>query len=239
MQRSGVCSIDMDAAKNVTASFALLATPDGTPDVFHFVDQTGVAAGVVVTSNMVTISGINIPTTVSVTGGAYSIGCGSSYVTADGSITNGQTVCVRQAASMSPGATTNTGLTVGGVSDTFSVTTADSTPDAFQFVDQTGITPGAVVTSNEVTISGSQCPDNSFSHRRRLLDWLRIRLCDGRRHHLKWSRVCVRQSASRAQHHNQYRADSWRRIGYVQHYHCRHYRYHSSKDHRGTVRHQH
>ena len=42
---------------------------DTTPDAFSFADQTDVALSTVVTSNEITVSGINASTPISVTGG--------------------------------------------------------------------------------------------------------------------------------------------------------------------------
>jgi hypothetical protein len=96
---------------------------DGTPDAFTFIDQTNVAPGAVVVSDPVLITGINGPTAVSVEGGEYSVNCTGQYTATAGMLNNNDSVCVRQTASSIHGATTNTTLTVGGVSDVFSGTT--------------------------------------------------------------------------------------------------------------------
>ena len=96
---------------------------DGTPDVFTFVDAASVSVASTVTSAPVTIAGINVPVSVSVTGGAYSVGCSSTYVTAPGSVSGNQTICVRHTSAATNSSTTNTTLTVGGVTDTFVSTT--------------------------------------------------------------------------------------------------------------------
>jgi hypothetical protein len=96
---------------------------DGTPDAFTFVDAANVSLSSTVTSAPVTIAGINVPVTVSITGGAYSVGCSSTYVTAPGSVSGNQTICVRHTSAATNGAQTSTTLTVGGVSDSFLSTT--------------------------------------------------------------------------------------------------------------------
>lgn len=102
------------------------ATPrtETTPSAFKFVDQTDVAAGAQMTSTAVTITGINAPARVTVTGGSHSVGCTADYVTAAGTINNNQTMCVRHTVLESANTGTDTTLTVGGVSDTFTSTTA-------------------------------------------------------------------------------------------------------------------
>ena len=129
-----------DPAPQVTRSF-VVGTLDTTPNVFTFVDQTNIAPGSVVTSNTVTIAGIDSPAPITVTGGAYSIGCTTTFVAAAATITNGQTVCVRHTAPFGLSATTNTTLTVGGVSDTFSSTTV-ATLDPAGDADSDGIPNG-------------------------------------------------------------------------------------------------
>ena len=108
---------------------ATTLTADLTPNPFTFNPVAGVALNSVQTSNTVTISGINSPAPISVVGGEYSIGCAPAFFTsAVGTITNGQTVCVRQTASSASATLTNATLTVGGVIGTFSATTlADPT----------------------------------------------------------------------------------------------------------------
>ena len=134
---------------------------DTTPDPFYFIDQTGVALAVVVTSNTITVNGINASTSISVTGGKYSRN-GGAFTAASGKVYNGDTVRVRQTASSSYSTTTNTVLTIGGVKDTFSVTTqagsADTTPDAFGFTAQTDVALNTAVTSNAATITGIDAP---------------------------------------------------------------------------------
>ncbi len=96
--------------------------PDGTPDAFTFVDQTYVARNALTESAAITVAGINIATAISVTGGEYQIN-GGAWTTTAGTVTNGQTVKVRHTSSAGDSTATNTALTIGGVSDTFTSTT--------------------------------------------------------------------------------------------------------------------
>ena len=131
---------------------------DTTPDPFTFTDVTGVALSTLIVSNTVTITGINAASPISVTGGEYSIGCSGTFTAVAGTITNSQTVCVRHTSSGTPATATNTTLTVGGVSDTFTSTTAplgvDTTPDPFTFTDVTGVALSTLIVSNTVTVTG-------------------------------------------------------------------------------------
>ncbi|MBO0611373.1 cellulase family glycosylhydrolase [Thiothrix fructosivorans] len=132
-------------------------TPDTTPDPFVFTDQTGVNRSTLLTSNAITISGIDAAAPITVTGGEYSIN-GGAYTSATGTISNSDTVQVRHTSSANYATVTNTVLTVGGISDVFSSTTLadtnDTTPAPFIFVDKTGVNLAALIESNAVTISG-------------------------------------------------------------------------------------
>ncbi|MGH8531009.1 MAG: DUF4394 domain-containing protein [Nevskiales bacterium] len=133
-------------------------TADTQPDAFTFVDQPNVAQNTVRTSNAVTISGIGTAAPVTVTGGTYSVGCTATFVSTAGTITNGQTVCVRHTSAAAASTAVDTVLTVGGVSDTFTSTTGDSTPDAFTFTDRTNVGQNMPQVSNTVTITGISAP---------------------------------------------------------------------------------
>jgi hypothetical protein len=93
-----------------------------TPDQFTFTDQTGAALSTVITSNTITVSGITSTTPISITGGTYSIN-GGPYTSADGTVNPEDAVTVQQTSSESHSTTTDATLTIGGISDTFSVTT--------------------------------------------------------------------------------------------------------------------
>ena len=113
------------AGNSAPSNVATVTVPgaDETPDAFSFAAQSNVARSALVTSNTVTVGGINVPATVSVTGGDYSIGCTGSFTAATGSITAGQTVCVRHQSAAAASSQTTTTLTVGGVSASFVSTT--------------------------------------------------------------------------------------------------------------------
>lgn len=102
--------------------YAALLEPDITPNLFSFTDRTGVALNTLVESNVITVTGIEYPSPISITGGEYSIS-GDAYTSVAGYVNNLATVRVRQTSSSSYSTTTNATLTIGGVSDTFSVKT--------------------------------------------------------------------------------------------------------------------
>jgi NAD-dependent dihydropyrimidine dehydrogenase PreA subunit len=59
------------------------------------IDQTGVALNTVITSNAITVAGINTAASISITGGAYAIN-GGAYTGESGTVSNGETVTVQQ-----------------------------------------------------------------------------------------------------------------------------------------------
>ena len=106
----------------------IVTPPDTTPNVFAFTDQADVAPSSPITSAPVTITGIDAPAAISVSGGTYSIGCTTTYVAAAATVAQGQQVCVRHTSAATASTKTDTTLSVGGVSDTFSSTTGASLP---------------------------------------------------------------------------------------------------------------
>lgn len=133
---------------------------DTTPAAFTITPQTNVALGAQSTSAPITVTGINSPAPISVsgTGGTYSIN-GGTFNSAAGTVTNGQTVTVRHNASATNSTVTTTNLTIGGVTAPFITITAapvgaDATPAAFSFTPQTGAGVSTARTSLPVTITG-------------------------------------------------------------------------------------
>lgn len=132
--------------------------PDTTPDAFSFPNdpQSSVALSTLFLSGNFTVAGINTATPISVTGGEYSIN-GGAFVTAGGTVNNGQAIQVRHTSSAATSTLTTTTLDIGGVTADFRSTTEadDTTPDAFGFVTQTDVTRGGSVASNSIMPSGT------------------------------------------------------------------------------------
>lgn len=136
---------------------------DTVPDAFSFTDVTGAATSTQFTSNTITLSGMTpgVNVTATVTGSPQqSLDGGGFFTSSSFNVQNGTTIALRKTSSASNSATLNMTLTIGGVSDTWSITTvaADTTPDAFSFTDVTGVTRSTVQTSFPITISGVNSP---------------------------------------------------------------------------------
>ncbi|MBI5584163.1 MAG: LamG domain-containing protein, partial [Deltaproteobacteria bacterium] len=114
---------------------------DLAPDAFAFTDVTGAALSTPFTSNVITVAGLGAHAPISITGGQYSIN-GGAPTGAMGTVANGNTVTVQQTSAATFSTTTNVLLTIGTVSDTFSVTTANQAPTV------TGITPSNGLNNN-------------------------------------------------------------------------------------------
>lgn len=130
-------------------------TPNTTPNAFSFTDATGVNLSTVTASNAITVAGIEAATSFTVTGGTAEKNTSGTWA-ASGTVANGDTVKVRGTSSASYETAVNVVLTIGGVSDTFTITTkiADTTPASFSFVDKTNIELSTLTESAAITVSG-------------------------------------------------------------------------------------
>jgi hypothetical protein len=108
-----------------------ITVADTTPDQFAFVDQSDVARFDIITSAPVTVTGIDTPAAITVSGGTYDINASGSFTASAGTVNNGDTVRARQTSSASYSTAVNTLITIGGVSDTFTSTTV-AAPAALQ-----------------------------------------------------------------------------------------------------------
>ncbi len=111
-----------------TASFVSTTSADKTPDEFSFNAVTGIELSTQLTSNSVTINGLGTEVDISVSGGEYSIGCTDNFTAANGTINNGDSVCVRHTSSSSYSSTIETQLSVGRGSASFRSTTKNEPP---------------------------------------------------------------------------------------------------------------
>ena len=138
-----------DRMARAGAADSVVPPPDTTPDLFSFTDLTNAALSTLFTSNAVTINGIASPAPISVMGGQYSVGVGA-FTSAPGFVSNADSVRVQQTSAATSLTATNTILNVGGVADTFTVTTVAiggnpvANPDIFYIT--TNNNPGGNVT---------------------------------------------------------------------------------------------
>jgi hypothetical protein len=128
---------------------------DTTPNVFSFIEEKNASLNQVYISDSIKVEGINAAAPISIIGGEYKIN-GAAFTNSNGSISNGQSVQVKQTSSNSTASKTDVTLTIGGVSGIYSVTTfeQDIDPDTFTFTAQTNVSLNAVIISNAITVSG-------------------------------------------------------------------------------------
>ena len=134
---------------------------DTTPNAFSFTDKTGDAD--TVQNSYVQITGINAATTVSRTsGGATFAVVGTSQTPSSGNfgtsnttITNNQYLHVKQTTSSTYNAVLSTVMNVGGVTDTWVVTTnpapGDGTPENYSFTDVTTALSTVAYAATQIT----------------------------------------------------------------------------------------
>jgi hypothetical protein len=144
-------------AKPVTPRGRGRNAPDSTPTAFSFTPISGADLSSVYVSNAVTVAGINITATVTVSGGEYSVN-GGAYTDLDGQVAANDIIRLRLTSSASYDTTTTATLTIGGVAGTFSVRTKalvlDTTPDSFVFLPVANAVLSILYTSNTITVAG-------------------------------------------------------------------------------------
>lgn len=112
----------VNAAFSSTTIGPALLKLDTQPAYFHFTDIPSASKKAVYVSNAVSISGISGPAMLTIAGGEYSQNNGP-WLTTPGVALKGDSIKVRHTSATAAFASTNTILTVGGVSDTFTTTT--------------------------------------------------------------------------------------------------------------------
>ncbi len=103
---------------------------DSTPDNYAFTDKSGVETDTQITSDSVTISGINTDATVSITDSGHDTGeyriNGGTWKQTNDKVKDGDTIELRLTSASDTGTTRSATLDVGGVTDTWDVTTESS-----------------------------------------------------------------------------------------------------------------
>jgi Bacterial lectin/OmpA-like transmembrane domain len=119
---NGTLVITSSAATSPT-TVALSGTgTNAIPDSFTFTPLNKVGLSTVVVSNPITVTGTNVPTTISISSGAaYSVN-GGAYTSTPGVVAPGARITVRLTSPSVYGATVTATLTIGGVSSKFIVT---------------------------------------------------------------------------------------------------------------------
>ena len=134
------------------------ACVDAVPEAYTFTDQTGAPLSTTVASDEIIVSGVDSAASAPISIAACTSGSceysvnGGAWASAAGAVVAGDGVQVRQTSSASYAATTDLTLDIGGVTDTFSVTTLP------QHTLTVSVTGEGTVTS---TPAGIDCPTTS------------------------------------------------------------------------------
>ena len=140
----------------ISADFSVTTlAADTLPTAFSFNAEADALPGSTVSSNPITIEGINTGSAITISNGEYAID-GGAFTASAGEIAPGQQVVVRLVAANSFSTSTTATLTIGGVSANFEATTVaeDTSPDAFSFAPLTGAVFNEVVVSDAITVVG-------------------------------------------------------------------------------------
>ncbi len=120
---NGTLVITSSASSSPTTVTLSGTGTNAIPNSFNFTPLNNVGPSTVQVSNAITVTGTNVPTTISVsTGAEYSVN-GGPYTTTPGIVAPGAQVTVRVTSSTMSGGSVSAVLTIGGVSSTFVVTT--------------------------------------------------------------------------------------------------------------------
>lgn len=153
----GLETIATLTAGNLQRSFSITTqTKDTTPDEFGFEPLLELKLSTPTDSNIVTITGIDAGTPVSIINGFFSIN-GSSFSPTDAFINSGDTIQIKANSPSQYGHTSTSYLTVGTLTKDFTLSTTntpDFTPNSFTFTAQTQVEPETDTTSNSVVING-------------------------------------------------------------------------------------
>jgi hypothetical protein len=158
-------AVQLSAASGYSTSDSAVLTVGGVSSTFTvttgaqpvlqgtFAPVTGAAPTSIETSNTITVSGTTIPVPISVTSGStYSIN-GGPFTSAPGTVQPGDQVVVQTTASSTYNTTSSAIVNIGGVTSTYTVTTAAQPPQQAGFTPVTGSSVGALQMSNAITVT--------------------------------------------------------------------------------------
>lgn len=131
---------------------------DSTPDIFTFEEQKNVTTNSLITSNTITIQGINTPTQVSIVGGEYAINNGA-FLKNNAYINNGDKITVRLFSSPIHNTITQAILTIGTIQGAFSISTRKSI-DNFFLPETSSGDPGFFSTYFQGDVACARCHNN-------------------------------------------------------------------------------
>ena len=116
----------LDALEDAIAALAGGGGADATPNAFSFTDVSGATVSTVHQHAPIVVAGINVPITALGTGGLTFSVNGGAFVT-DATVVVGDSIVAWMTASANPGLTVSGALSLGTISDSWSITTVAET----------------------------------------------------------------------------------------------------------------
>ena len=159
--RNGSLTVQSTAPSSPTIVALTGTGTSAVPNAFSFLALTGVDPSSVQISNAITVSGSNVASPISITGGEYSIN-GGAFTAVAGLVSPGAQVRVRLTAAASYTTAVKASLTIDGVSAPFSVTTRAVDPGTLSFGEGSYTGSGAASTAT-VTVTRSGGTDGPVS----------------------------------------------------------------------------
>lgn len=155
-ESSSTYTYDYQQPAATTTTTTTTTPTDSTPDAFDIPNKTGVTPGAVATTDAITVGGINTSVTATTTLGTI-VKNGTDTGAASATVSSGDTVAIRATASSSYNATSRGTATIGGVTDTFSIsTTVDTTaPNKVGGIPNQNVVQGAQVLNFTFTLNDS------------------------------------------------------------------------------------
>jgi lysophospholipase L1-like esterase len=141
-------------AEKIRTIFRLSNVNDTVPDSFSFLDVAGAGPSTLFTSDQIEISGFTAPAAISISGGQYSIN-GGAFTSAAGAISPYDLVAIQSTSAATVSTAVNAVLTIGGVSDTYTVTTASSFSPTTTAFDTTPLGASWTYSNSDRTVAAS------------------------------------------------------------------------------------
>lgn len=141
-----------DGTEDSPAATINISVNNSVPQSFSFTDLPEVAPGSEHESNNILVTGINIVSEILITGGEYSID-GADFTNSEGTVENNQSVVVKVTASNVALETVDVILSIGGVQDTFSVTTSNDNTEPTATIDFPS--QNSLTTASSIIVRGS------------------------------------------------------------------------------------
>ncbi len=150
---STTINVPMKAMIQALNNVPITSGTDSYPTTPNFPPKTAVLRSTAVESLPITIGGIDKQVPINIYSGTYSIN-GGVYTSTAGKIKNGDTVKIKHTSSANYATKVSTKVIIGGAVGYFTSITQDTTPNAFSFATQTGVSPSKPVDSASITVTG-------------------------------------------------------------------------------------